>query len=86
MKLPLLSGRQVVAALQRLGFVEIHRKGSRVKMEHPDEDALSFRFTQRLIVTRTRGSSRRIGAGGTVFAGVEMSRSPFLVGNFYFLL
>jgi predicted RNA binding protein YcfA (HicA-like mRNA interferase family) len=35
-KLPLLSGRQVLAALQRLDFVEIHRKGSHVKMEHPD--------------------------------------------------
>ncbi len=36
MKLPLLSGREVLAALSRLGFVEIHRKGSHVKMEHPD--------------------------------------------------
>jgi predicted RNA binding protein YcfA (HicA-like mRNA interferase family) len=35
-KLPLLSGREVLAALSRLGFVEIHRKGSHVKMEHPD--------------------------------------------------
>ena len=27
--LPHLSGREVLAALQRLGFVEIHRKGRR---------------------------------------------------------
>jgi len=36
MKLPLLSGRQVLNALERLGFVEIHRKGSHVKMRHAD--------------------------------------------------
>jgi len=36
MKLPLLSGRQVLAALVRLGFVEVHRKGSHVKMKHSD--------------------------------------------------
>ncbi len=36
MKLPLLSGRQILAALTRLGFVEVHRKGSHVKMKHPD--------------------------------------------------
>jgi len=33
-KLPLLSGRQVLLALQRLGFAEIHRRGSHVKMGH----------------------------------------------------
>ena len=44
MKLPLLSGRQVVAALQRLGFVEIHRKGSHVKMEHPDGRRIVFPY------------------------------------------
>ena len=44
MKLPLLSGRQVLAALQRMGFVEIHRKGSHVKMEHPDGRRIVFPF------------------------------------------
>lgn len=44
MKLPLLSGRQVYAALQRLGFVEIHRKGSHVKMEHSDGRRIVFPF------------------------------------------
>ena len=44
MKLPLLSGRQVLAALQRLGFEEIHRKGSHVKMEHPDRRRIVFPF------------------------------------------
>ncbi len=44
MKLPLLSGRQVLAALQRLDFVEIHRKGSHVKMEHPDGRRIVFPY------------------------------------------
>ncbi len=44
MKLPLLSGRQVVSALQRLGFVEVARKGSHVKMEHPDGRRIVFPF------------------------------------------
>jgi predicted RNA binding protein YcfA (HicA-like mRNA interferase family) len=44
MKLPLLSGRQVLAALMRLGFVEVHRKGSHVKMKHEDGRVLVFPF------------------------------------------
>jgi len=44
MKLRLLSGRQVLAALQRLGFVELHRRGSHVKMEHPDGRRIVFPF------------------------------------------
>jgi predicted RNA binding protein YcfA (HicA-like mRNA interferase family) len=44
MKLPLLSGRQVLAALTRLGFVEIHRKGSHVKMKHSDGRVIVFPF------------------------------------------
>jgi len=43
-KLPLLSGRQVLAALQRMGFTEIHRKGSHVKMEHADGRRIVFPF------------------------------------------
>jgi predicted RNA binding protein YcfA (HicA-like mRNA interferase family) len=44
MKLPLLSGRKVLAALQRLGFVEVHRKGSHVKMKHSDGRVIVFPF------------------------------------------
>lgn len=44
MKLPLLSGKQVVAALKRLGFVELHRKGSHVKMRHPDGRVIVFPY------------------------------------------
>ena len=44
MNLPLLSGRQVLAALTRLGFVEIDRRGSYVKMEHPDGRRIVFPY------------------------------------------
>lgn len=44
MKLPLVSGRQALAALERLGFVEVHRKGSHVKMQHPDGRRIVFPF------------------------------------------
>ncbi|MGQ3685893.1 MAG: type II toxin-antitoxin system HicA family toxin [Candidatus Loosdrechtia sp.] len=44
MKFPLLSGKQVLAALNRLGFIEIHRKGSHVKMKHPDGRKIVFPY------------------------------------------
>lgn len=44
MKLPLLSGHQVLKALERLGFIEIHRKGSHLKMRHPDGRKIVFPF------------------------------------------
>lgn len=44
MKLPLLSGRQVSVALTRLGFVEMHRKGSHIKMKHQDGRVIVFPF------------------------------------------
>lgn len=44
MKLPLLSGKQVLAALRRLGFEEIHRKGSHVKMKHQDGRVIVFPY------------------------------------------
>jgi len=42
MKLPLVSGRRVGSALGRLGFVETSRKGSHVKMKHPDGRVVIF--------------------------------------------
>ncbi len=44
MKLPVLSGKQVLAALKRLGFNEAHRKGSHVKMKHADGRIVVFPF------------------------------------------
>jgi len=44
MKLPLLSGRQVLSTLNRLGFIEISRRGSHVKMKHSDGRKIVFPF------------------------------------------
>lgn len=44
MKLPVLSAKQVLAALKRLGFIEVHRKGSHVKMKHADGRIIVFPF------------------------------------------
>lgn len=44
MKLPLLSGKQILSALERMGFIEVHRKGSHVKMLHPDGRKIVFPY------------------------------------------
>jgi predicted RNA binding protein YcfA (HicA-like mRNA interferase family) len=58
MKPPLLSGRQIVTALQRLGFAEIHRKGSHVKMQHPDGRRIVFPFHDEVDRYTLKGSLR----------------------------
>jgi predicted RNA binding protein YcfA (HicA-like mRNA interferase family) len=57
-KPPLLSGRQVLAALQRMGFVEIHRKDSHVKMEHPDGRRIVFPFHEEVDRFTLKGALR----------------------------
>jgi predicted RNA binding protein YcfA (HicA-like mRNA interferase family) len=57
-KLPLLSGRQVLRALERLGFAESHRKGSHVKMVHPDGRRIVFPFHDELDRFTLRGALR----------------------------
>ena len=61
MKLPLLSGRQVLAALQRLGFVEVHRRGSHVKMEHSDGRVIVFPFHDEVDRYTLKGALRDSG-------------------------
>lgn len=58
MKLPLLSGRQVLTALQRLGFVEIHRRGSHAKMEHADGRRIVFPYHDEVDRYTLRGALR----------------------------
>lgn len=58
MKLPLLSGRQVVKILERLGFVEIHRKGSHVKMKHADGRMIVFPFHDEIDRFTLKGALR----------------------------
>jgi predicted RNA binding protein YcfA (HicA-like mRNA interferase family) len=59
--LPLLSGRQVLAALERLGFVESHRKGSHVKMVHPDGRRIVFPFHDEIDRSTLGGALRNAG-------------------------
>ena len=58
MNLPLLSGRQVHSALERMGFHEIHRKGSHVKMEHSHGRRIVFPFHDEIDRWTLRGALR----------------------------
>lgn len=58
MKLPLLSGRQVVRTLERLGFVVVHRKGSHVKMRHDDGRMIVFPFHDEIDRFTLKGALR----------------------------
>ncbi len=56
MKLPLLSGRQVLRALQRLGFAEVARKGSHVKRKHVDGRLIVFPYHDEIDRFTLRGA------------------------------
>lgn len=58
MKFPLLSGKQVVRALERLNFVETSRKGSHVKMKHDDGRIIVFPFHDELDRFTLKGALR----------------------------
>jgi predicted RNA binding protein YcfA (HicA-like mRNA interferase family) len=61
MNLPLLSGRQVLKTLERLGFVEVHRKGSHVKMRHADGRVIVFPFHDEVDRFTLKGALRDAG-------------------------
>ena len=67
MKLPLLSGKQVLSALQRLGFREVHRKGSHVKMRHDDGRVIVFPFHQEEDRFTLKGALRDGGVDSDAF-------------------
>ena len=56
MKLPLLSGQQVLLTLKRIGFKEVHRKGSHVKMKHPDGRKIVFPYHKKIDRYTLKGS------------------------------
>jgi len=58
MKLPLLSGKEVYRVLERLGFIEIHRKGSHVKMEHEDGRRIVFPYHSEIDRYTLKGALR----------------------------
>ncbi len=37
-KLPVVSGRQVVTALQRVGYVVVRQRGSHLRLRHPADE------------------------------------------------
>ena len=39
-KPPLLSGREVVKALQRKGYIQVGQKGSHIKLKHPQTESI----------------------------------------------
>jgi predicted RNA binding protein YcfA (HicA-like mRNA interferase family) len=61
MKLPLLSGKQVLNALERLGFVEVRRNGSHVKMRHADGRMIVFPFHDEVDRYTLKGALRDAG-------------------------
>lgn len=58
MKLPLVSGRQALRAFSRLGFAEISRKGSHVKMKHEDGRLIVFPFHDEIDRFTLKGALR----------------------------
>lgn len=58
MKFPLLSGRQVLSTLKRMGFTEVHRKGSHVKMKHPDGRVIVFPYQNEVDRYTLKGALR----------------------------
>ena len=52
---------------QRLGFVEIHRKGSHVKMEHPDGRTVVFPFHDEIDRYTLKGALQDADVGITEF-------------------
>jgi len=58
MKLPLLSGQEVLSTRNRMGFKEIHRKGSHVKMKHPDGRKIVFPYHDKVDRYTLKGALR----------------------------
>ncbi|MDQ2855723.1 MAG: type II toxin-antitoxin system HicA family toxin [Acidobacteriota bacterium] len=58
MKLPLLSGKKISATLTRMGFIELHRKGSHLKMKHPDGRIIVFPFHDQVDRYTLKGALR----------------------------
>ena len=61
MKVPLLSGKEVLSALVGLGFREMHRRGSHVKMEHADGRRLVLPFHPEVDRYTLKGALRDAG-------------------------
>ncbi|MGH7957007.1 MAG: type II toxin-antitoxin system HicA family toxin [Opitutaceae bacterium] len=58
----------MLTALVRLGFVELHRKGSHVKMEHPDGRRIVFPFHDEVGPLHAQGRASRCPGGRRGFS------------------
>lgn len=58
MRVPLLSGREVLRALERLGFTVVHRRGSHVKMKHSDGRLIVFPYHDEIDRFTLKGALR----------------------------
>ena len=67
MKLPLLSGRQVLSTLKRLDFKEVNRKGSHVKMKRPDGRIIIFPYHDEVDRFTLKGTLRDTEVGTSKF-------------------
>jgi predicted RNA binding protein YcfA (HicA-like mRNA interferase family) len=61
MKLPVLSAREVLRALERLGFEEVHRRGSHVKLKHADGRIIIIPYHNEVDRYTLRGALRDAG-------------------------
>ena len=68
--LPILPARELIAALQKVGFETIRQKGSHVRLKHPDGR----------VVTVPVHSGQDIGRGllRKILRDAELSRDEFL--------
>jgi predicted RNA binding protein YcfA (HicA-like mRNA interferase family) len=61
MKLPVLSAREVLRALERLGFEEVHRRGSHAKLKHVDGRIIIIPYHNEVDRYTLRGALRDAG-------------------------
>jgi predicted RNA binding protein YcfA (HicA-like mRNA interferase family) len=57
-KLPLLTGKQVLSTFQRMGFAEVSRKGDHVKMQDQDGKRIIFPFHPEVDCFTLKGALR----------------------------
>ncbi len=61
MKLPVLSAKEVLRTLERLGFEEVHRRGSHIKLKHADGRIIIIPYHTEVDRYTLRGALRDAG-------------------------
>lgn len=68
-KLSPIGSRQLVAILKKIGFVEIHQKGSHLRLEHPNG--------RKTIVPIHSGENIGVGLLSKILKDTNLSRQEF---------